>query len=66
MRIEDTDVARSTPEAVRYFDKYELKFGLEHDEGPFYQMQRMDRYKEVIQTMLKAEVLIIATVAKKS
>jgi glutamyl-tRNA synthetase len=26
--------------------------GLEHDEGPFYQMQRMDRYKEVIQQML--------------
>ena len=28
--------------------------GLEHDEGPFYQMQRMDRYKEVIQQMLSA------------
>ena len=26
--------------------------GLEHDEGPFYQMQRMDRYKEVIRQML--------------
>lgn len=28
--------------------------GLSHDEGPFYQMQRMDRYKEVIQQMLAA------------
>ena len=28
--------------------------GLAHDEGPFYQMQRMTRYKEVIQQMLGA------------
>jgi len=52
LRIEDTDVARSTPEAVQAILDGMQWLGLEHDEGPFYQMQRMDRYKEVIQQML--------------
>ncbi len=52
LRIEDTDVARSTPEAVQAIIDGMNWLGLEHDEGPFYQMQRMDRYKEVIQQML--------------
>jgi len=52
LRIEDTDVARSTPEAVKAIIDGMKWLGLEHDEGPFYQMQRMDRYKEVIQQML--------------
>ena len=54
LRIEDTDVARSTPEAVRAILDGMQWLGLAHDEGPFYQMQRMDRYKEVIQQMLAA------------
>ncbi len=54
MRIEDTDVARSTPEAVQAILDGMQWLGLDYDEGPFYQMQRMDRYKEVIQTMLDA------------
>lgn len=54
LRIEDTDVARSTPEAVQAILDGMHWLGLDYDEGPFYQMQRMDRYKEVIQTMLKA------------
>jgi glutamyl-tRNA synthetase len=54
LRIEDTDVARSTPEAVQAIIDGMNWLGLEHDEGPFYQMQRMDRYKEVIQQMLAA------------
>jgi len=53
LRIEDTDVARSTPEAVQAILDGMEWLGLHHDEGPFYQMQRMDRYKEVIQKMLK-------------
>lgn len=53
LRIEDTDVARSTPEAVQAILDGMKWLGLEHDEGPFYQMQRMDRYKEVIGQMLK-------------
>ncbi len=54
LRIEDTDVARSTPAAVQAILDGMRWLGLEHDEGPFYQMQRMDRYKEVIQQMLAA------------
>jgi glutamyl-tRNA synthetase len=54
LRIEDTDVARSTPEAVQAIVDGMQWLGLNHDEGPFYQMQRMDRYKVVIQEMLAA------------
>ena len=54
LRIEDTDVARSTPEAVQAILDGMDWLGLAHDEGPFYQMQRMDRYKEVIGQMLAA------------
>jgi len=52
LRIEDTDVARSTPEAVQAILDGMAWLELTHDEGPFYQMQRMDRYKEVIRQML--------------
>jgi glutamyl-tRNA synthetase len=52
LRIEDTDVARSTPEAVQAILDGMNWLGLSWDEGPFYQMQRMDRYKEIIQKML--------------
>ncbi len=54
LRIEDTDVARSTPEAVQAILDGMNWLQLTHDEGPFYQMQRMDRYKAVIQEMLAA------------
>ncbi|MCK2125837.1 glutamate--tRNA ligase [Thauera aromatica] len=54
LRIEDTDVARSTPEAVQAILDGMRWLGLAHDEGPFYQMQRMDRYKDVIRQMLAA------------
>lgn len=54
LRIEDTDVARSTPAAVQAILDGMRWLGLEHDEGPFYQMQRMDRYREVIGQMLAA------------
>jgi glutamyl-tRNA synthetase len=52
LRIEDTDVARSTPEAVQAILDGMQWLGLEHDEGPFYQMQRMERYRQVIDEML--------------
>jgi glutamyl-tRNA synthetase len=52
LRIEDTDLARSTPEAVQAILDGMAWLGLDHDEGPFYQTQRMDRYKEVIRQML--------------
>ncbi|MBY0241121.1 MAG: glutamate--tRNA ligase [Burkholderiaceae bacterium] len=53
LRIEDTDLERSTPEAVQAILDGMKWLGLEHDEGPFYQMQRMDRYREVVAQMLK-------------
>jgi glutamyl-tRNA synthetase len=54
LRIEDTDLERSTPEAVQAILDGMQWLGLDHDEGPFYQMQRMDRYREVIGQMLVA------------
>jgi len=52
LRIEDTDVERSTPAAVQAILDAMDWLGLDYDEGPFYQMQRMDRYREVIADML--------------
>ena len=52
LRIEDTDVARSTQEAVDGILQAMDWLELSYDEGPFYQMQRMDRYKEVVAQML--------------
>jgi len=54
LRIEDTDVERSTPEAVDAILEGMAWLGLDIDEGPFYQMQRMDRYREVVGQMLGA------------
>lgn len=52
LRIEDTDVERSTPAAVQAILDGMHWLGLDYDEGPFYQMQRMDTYKKVLQSML--------------
>jgi glutamyl-tRNA synthetase len=54
LRVEDTDLERSTPEAVKVIVEGMAWLGLDHDQGPFYQTQRFDRYKEVIAEMLKA------------
>jgi glutamyl-tRNA synthetase len=52
LRIEDTDLERSTALAIQQIlDGLEWA-GLVHDEGPFYQTKRFDRYKEVIDEML--------------
>ena len=54
LRVEDTDVERSSPEAVKVILEGMAWLNLDHDQGPFYQTQRFDRYKEVIGDMLKA------------
>jgi glutamyl-tRNA synthetase len=54
LRIEDTDVDRSTPEAVQAILDGMKWLNLNYDEGPFYQMRRMPRYKEVITQMIAA------------
>ena len=48
LRIEDTDLERSTQASVDVILEGMAWLGLDHDEGPYYQMQRMDRYKEVL------------------
>ena len=54
LRIEDTDVERSTPAAVQAILDGMSWLGLDYSEGPFYQMQRLASYKKVLQTMLDA------------
>jgi len=51
LRIEDTDLERSNQASVDVIMEGMAWLGLDHDEGPFYQMQRMDRYKEVLQQL---------------
>ena len=53
LRIEDTDLERSTQESVQAILDGMSWLNLDYDEGPFYQMQRMDRYKEVLRQMLE-------------
>src|ERR1700726_392836 len=52
LRIEDTDVERSTPEAIQAILDGMAWLELDYDEGPYHQMQRMDRYREVLAQML--------------
>src|ERR1700756_4035044 len=54
LRIEDTDRERSTEEAVRVILEGMAWLDLSADEGPFYQTQRFDRYREVLRGMLAA------------
>ena len=53
LRIEDTDLERSTAESVDAILQGMTWLGLEYDEGPFFQTHRFPRYKEVIDRMLK-------------
>jgi glutamyl-tRNA synthetase len=54
LRIEDTDLERSSQAAVDVILEGMAWLGLDHDEGPFYQMQRMDRYKAVLAELVAA------------
>jgi len=54
LRIEDTDLERSSQAAVDVILEGMAWLGLTPDEGPFYQMQRMDRYKAVLAQMVEA------------
>jgi len=54
LRIEDTDLERSTQASVDVIIEGMAWRGLDHDEGPFYQMQRMDRYKSVLAELVAA------------
>ena len=53
LRIEDTDLERSTQESVDAIFEGMEWLELAHDEGPFYQSARFDRYKDVIRQLLE-------------
>ena len=55
LRIEDTDRERSTQESVDAILQGMEWLGLDHDEGPYYQTQRFDRYKEIITQLLNED-----------
>ncbi len=52
LRIEDTDVARSRPEYTENIKSGLAWLGLNWDEGPFFQTQRLDKYQQAVQTLL--------------
>ena len=54
LRIEDTDLDRSNQASVDVIIEGMRWLGLDYDEGPFYQMQRMDRYKAVLAELVTA------------
>ncbi|MFW5926787.1 MAG: glutamate--tRNA ligase [Wenzhouxiangella sp.] len=54
LRIEDTDRERSTAESVQAILDGMAWLGLDADEGPFYQSERMDRYREVVDGLLES------------
>ena len=51
LRIEDTDLERSTEESVNAILEGMSWLGLDYDHGPIYQTHRFERYKEVIQQL---------------
>jgi glutamyl-tRNA synthetase len=53
LRVEDTDVGRSTQEAIKAILDAMEWLELDYDEGPYYQMQRLERYKAVLDDMLE-------------
>jgi glutamyl-tRNA synthetase len=53
LRIEDTDLERSTPESVQAILDGMEWLGLDYDEGPIYQTDRFDRYAEVVRELME-------------
>jgi len=52
LRIEDTDLERSTPESVKAILDAMQWLGLDYDEGPYYQTQRFERYQAAIRQLV--------------
>src|SRR5262249_31013164 len=53
LRIEDTDLERSTAESVKAILDGMAWLGLDWNEGPFFQMQRLDRYRDIAEQLLR-------------
>ena len=54
LRIEDTDLERSTEASVKAIIESMQWLGLDWDEGPFFQMKRLERYREVAEQLIAA------------
>ena len=54
LRIEDTDLERSTKESVQAILESMKWLGIDWDEGPFFQMQRLDRYRKIAEDLIAA------------
>ncbi|MFQ5937154.1 MAG: glutamate--tRNA ligase [Acidiferrobacterales bacterium] len=65
LRIEDTDLERSTAESVNAILEGMTWLGLEYDEGPFYQTERMERYQAVLQQLLQEDKAYYCYCSKK-
>ena len=65
LRIEDTDLDRSTIESKQAILDGMEWLGLDYDEGPFYQMQRMARYQEVAEQLLNADLAYYCYASKE-
>lgn len=52
LRVEDTDLERSTQESVNAILEGMAWLGLDYDQGPFYQTHRFERYQEIIQQLM--------------
>lgn len=65
LRIEDTDLERSTAESVNAILEGMTWLGLEYDEGPFYQTHRFDRYEEVIQELVDKDLAYRCSCSKE-
>jgi len=66
LRVEDTDAERSTVESTQAILDAMNWLGLDYDEGPFYQMRRLDRYREVAKQMLDSGSAYHCTPAKRN
>lgn len=55
LRIEDTDILRSTKESISSIFECMNWLGLDYDEGPYYQTNRIDRYNSVINELIKKD-----------
>ncbi|APV51501.1 glutamate--tRNA ligase [Betaproteobacteria bacterium GR16-43] len=53
LRVEDTDLERSTQASVQAIFDAMTWLGLDYDEGPFFQMKRLTRYKELAEQLLR-------------
>ncbi|WP_133511939.1 glutamate--tRNA ligase [Candidatus Thiosymbion oneisti] len=56
LRVEDTDLERSSADSVNAILEGMTWLGLEYDEGPFYQTERLGRYNQVIDDLIEQEL----------